>query len=248
LAVRAIWHDVECGAYVADLPLWEELADEAGGPVLDLGCGTGRVALHLAQRGHRVLGVDRDASLVAVLTERAGELPAEAETGDARDFDLSLEFGCVLAPMQLIQLMEDERERLRCLRRIAAHLRPGGLAALALVAPSPSSRLVTHAGTKRGLTGPIPDTREVDGWVYSSLPLETVVDDGTIVVRRLRQTVSPTGELSEETDEVRLQVLEAAALEDEAALAGLRAAGRREIPATADHVGSVAVLLAKGAD
>ena len=42
------WHDAECGSYRADLPLWRELADEAGGPVLDLGCGSGRVALDLA--------------------------------------------------------------------------------------------------------------------------------------------------------------------------------------------------------
>ena len=64
--MKAIWHDVECGAYDADLPLWEELADEAGGPVLDLGCGTGRVALHLSRRGHRVLGLDTEASFLAV--------------------------------------------------------------------------------------------------------------------------------------------------------------------------------------
>lgn len=236
--MRTIWHDVECGAYAADLPLWEELADRAGGPVLDLGCGTGRVALHLAQHGHRVLGLDRDPSLLAVLAERAGELPAEAETGDARDFDLALEFGCVLAPMQLIQLLQSPEERLSCLRCIAAHLRPDGLAALAIV--EQLSGIATSSP-------PLPDAREVDGWVYSSLPVDAVVDSGTIRVRRLRQTVSPAGDLSEETDEVRLQVLDAAALEREAAAAGLRAAGRREIPATADHVGSTAVLFVKEA-
>ena len=36
-----IWHDTECGGYAADLPLWEEMADHAVGPILDLGCGTG---------------------------------------------------------------------------------------------------------------------------------------------------------------------------------------------------------------
>lgn len=245
--MTTIWHDVECGAYVADLPLWEELADETGGPILDLGCGTGRVALHLARHGHRVLGLDADTGLLATLAERAGELPVEAEPGDARDFRLDVEFGLVLAPMQLVQLFEDAEERLRCLRRIAAHLRPDGIAALAIVVPSPSSRLVSDSATKGELTRPLPDAREVDGWVYSSLPLETVVDEAAIVVRRLRQTVSPTGDFGEETDEVRLRVLDPAQLEAEATAAGLRPAGRRQIPATADHVGSTVVLLAKGA-
>ena len=43
-----VWQDVECASYDADLPLWRELAAAAAGPVLDLGCGTGRVALDLS--------------------------------------------------------------------------------------------------------------------------------------------------------------------------------------------------------
>jgi len=233
-----IWHDVECGAYEADLPLWEELADETGGPVLDLGCGSGRVALHLARRGHRVLGLDADPGLAAVLAERAGELPVETEVGDARGFDLGVDFGAVLAPMQLLQLFAGPEERIACLRCAAAHLRPGGMAAVAIVDELP----VVEAGSP-----PVPDVREVDGWVYSSLPLETVVDDGAIVVRRLRQTVAPEGELGEEVDEVRLRTLDAATVESEALEAELRLAGRRAIDPTDAHVGSTVVLLEKEA-
>ncbi len=40
-----VWHDIECSAYRADLPLWRELAAEYGDPILDVGAGTGRVAL-----------------------------------------------------------------------------------------------------------------------------------------------------------------------------------------------------------
>jgi SAM-dependent methyltransferase len=228
-----IWHDVECGAYAADLPLWEELADAAGGPVLDLGCGTGRVALHLARRGHRVLGLDREPELVAALDERAAGLPAEAQVGDAAGFSLGAEFGLVLAPMQLLQLL-DREGRAGCLAAAAAHLRPGGLAALAIVDEIPAA----EAGA-----APLPDSREVDGRTYSSLPLESRVDAEEIVVRRLRQTVSPRGELSEEVDEVRLARLDAAAIEAVGRAGGLRPTGRREIAATADHVGSTAVLL-----
>src|SRR5439155_27271172 len=53
---EVMWHDLECGGYVEDLPLWRELAGD--GPVLDLGCGTGRVALDLAAHGVPVVGLD----------------------------------------------------------------------------------------------------------------------------------------------------------------------------------------------
>jgi SAM-dependent methyltransferase len=233
LAVRdasVIWHEAECDGYAADLPLWEELAAGQAGPVLDLGCGTGRVTSHLVRRGHEALGVDRDSRLIAEL--------AYAEPGDARTFELDRRFALVLAPMQLIQLFSGADERLDCLRCVAAHLTPAGLAAFAIVESMPEPL---------DAAPPLPDTREVDGWVYSSLPVDTRVDSGSIRVRRLRQTVSPAGDLSEDVDEVVLRALDAAALESEARRAGLRPAGRRPIPPTDDHVGSTVVLLEKEA-
>ena len=58
------WHDLECGGYDADLPLWRELARSVAGDVLDVGCGSGRVALDLARRGHAETGLDRDPALL----------------------------------------------------------------------------------------------------------------------------------------------------------------------------------------
>jgi SAM-dependent methyltransferase len=226
----AIWQEVECGGYAADLPLWERLADERPGAILDLGCGGGRVALHLARRGHRVLGLDSDPELI----ERARGLGLEAEVGDARDFDLGTGFGLVLAPMQLLQLFGGRDERLGCLRSIAKHLSSGGVAALAIVEAMPPAA--------EGAS-PLPDTREVDGWVYSSLPVGAAAGDGEILIERLRQTVSPAGELSEERDEVRLRELDAETLECEALEAGLRPGGRLATEPTEAHVGSTVVLL-----
>lgn len=233
-----VWHEVECGAYEADLALWEELADAAAGPILDLGCGAGRVAVRLARRGHAVVGLDREEELLAALRKRAAGLPVEAVTGDARAFELGREFTLALAPMQLLQLLADAGERRDCLGCVAAHLAVGGRAGFAIVEAMPDP--VDSAP-------PLPDTREVDGWVYSSLPVETAVDGARIRVRRLRQTVSPAGELSDRLDEVVLRALDADALEEEARSAGLVPAGRREIPPTAAHVGSTVVLFAKEA-
>ena len=171
---------------------------------------------------------------------RARELPATARVGDAADFDLDGSFDLVLAPMQLVQLLDGAEERVECLRCAVRHLGPGGLVALAIVEEVPGTYVEEAAP-------PLPDVREVEGWVYSSLPLETILDGERIVVRRLRQIVSPGGELSEEMDEVVLQALTAEQLEAEAIAAGLRPVGRREIPATDAHVGSTVVLLEKGA-
>jgi SAM-dependent methyltransferase len=234
-----VWHDVECGAYAADLPLWAELAEASAGPILDLGCGSGRVALYLGRRGHTVTGLDIDAGLVASLAERASELPVDASIGDATDFALGeVAFGLIVAPMQLMQLLDGPEGRQLCLARVAAHLAAGGLAAFAIVESMPAPI---------DAPPPLPDAREVDGWIYSSLPIDARVESGTIRVRRLRQTVSPEGELEEELYDVGLCEMDAATLESEAAGTGLRAAGRRTIPPTDAHVGSTVVLLEKEA-
>jgi SAM-dependent methyltransferase len=233
-----IWHDVECGGYEGDLELWREIAGSVPGPMLDLGCGTGRVALDLARQGHRIHGLDLEPELVAAFNARAtaAELPAEATVGDARGFELEERFGIVLAPMQLIQVLCSPAERLACLRCAARHLLPGGSVAVAIVDGFPDE--LTDDGPP-----PLPDTREVDGWVYSSLPLDAGLDSGSILVRRLRQTVSPAGELSDELDEIPLRLLRAETIEAEAREAGLAPAGRRDVAPTDTHVGSAVLLL-----
>jgi SAM-dependent methyltransferase len=233
---EAIWHDVECGSYAADLPLWDELAAAAGGTVLDLGCGTGRVALHLARRGHPVVGLDIAPELIETLRERAAELPLAAVVADARDFELDQEVALVLAPMQTLQLLEGPEDRLACLRRVAAQLRPGGRFAAAILEGMPETD---------DAPPPLPDVREVDGWVYSSLAVEAAVGPGEIRIHRLRQTVSPAGELREEPNEVRIVTFPATQLEEEAAGAGLLPVERRPIAATDIHVGSTVVVLEK---
>jgi SAM-dependent methyltransferase len=249
VAAGVIWQDVECGAYEADLPLWVELAAQRPGTVLELGCGTGRVALHLAQRGHRVIGIDRDPALIETLAARAsdfdhsrggrksdapGDSAVRSIVSDACAFELSEPVALALAPMQFLQLLPDREARRACLRCLAAALEPGGLLAAAIVEglPPPAGALPPH-----------PDVREIDGWVYSSLPVLAAPEAERILLRRLRQVISPAGELSEEGDEIQLRVLSADGLEAEAAEAGFAPAGRRWIEATEAHVGSRVVLL-----
>lgn len=238
----AIWHDVECGAYAADLGLWSEIAAEAGGPVLELGAGSGRVALHLAGQGHEVVALDSAPALVDALRRRARDsgLGIEAVVGEAREFELAQRFAAILAPMQLVHLMGGERGRAAMLESAAAHLLPSGVIAAALLDDEAA------AGAELGAAPPLPDVREFDGWVYTSLPVEVLSVPGGLEVTRLRQTVSPSGDLREETDVIRLDELTAADLEAEATALGLMPRERLAVPPTADHVGSTICVLEAG--
>ena len=210
-----------------------ELAAAAGEPILDLGCGTGRVALDLARHGHRVHGLDLDPELVAAFNERAraAGLPATATAADAREFDLGEEFGMVLAPMQFVQVLGGAAERLACLRCVRRHLRPGGRLAVAIVDGMPAE-LTEEAP----LPSPTP-ARSTAGSTRACrwTPASTRARSSSAACAR----PSPRrATLSDELDEIPLRLLSAETVEAEAREAGLAPAGRREIPPTDSHVGS----------
>src|SRR5215208_48798 len=236
--MEAVWHDVECASYTADLDLWRELAEGARGPVLDLGCGTGRVALDLAERGHDVTGVDSEPSLVRALAARARDrgLRVHAEAGDVRALALGARFALAIAPMQVVQLLGGPPGRSPMLSSARLHLEHGGLLSVAIADP--------FEGIPDGdALPPLPDVRQEGGWIYSSMPVAVREEGATTAIDRLRQTVSPDGELSESMFTIELDRVEAGQLEAEACAAGFRVLPRRSVPPTEDYVGSSVVML-----
>lgn len=238
---EVIWHDLECGHYAADLELWRELAQTHGGPVLDLGAGTGRVALDLARAGHDVVALDLEQVFLDALRGRAEEagLGARIETvaADARTFALGdRRFPLILAPMQTVQLLGGTDGRGAFLRSVAAHLAPGGVMAAAL-ADALEGFDAEHTEP------PLPDMVEHGDWVYVSQPVAVRPGPTGITIERIRQTVSPEGRRTAEGDAIHLDDLDAERLAAEGVAAGLRDLGRRRIEATEEHVGSAVVLL-----
>lgn len=235
--MSVIWHDIECGGYCADLPVWRALARDHSGPVLDIGAGTGRVALDLAERGHQVVALDLDSALLAELARRADGLAIQTAVADARSFDLGTSFGLIIVPMQTIQLLGGAAGRAPLFERAVRHLAADGVLAIAISEELELYEVDAMSG------GPLPDIRELEGVLYSSQPTAVREDGGGFVLERRRETVDRVGHRTVEQDVIRIDALGAEALELEASAAGLEPAGRIDIPPTRDHVGSTVVVL-----
>ncbi|MBN2500585.1 MAG: class I SAM-dependent methyltransferase [Anaerolineales bacterium] len=124
--------------YTEDLPFWRELAARQGDPILELGCGTGRVLLPLVKAGHTVFGVDNDAAMLAFLSARlAPEQTNHALMllADMDDFQLAERFPLVLLPCNTYSVLTAE-VRGRVLNIVAQLLAPGGMFAVSMPNPT----------------------------------------------------------------------------------------------------------------
>jgi SAM-dependent methyltransferase len=236
MSVAAIWHDLECGGYTEDLAFWRALADSTGGPVLDVGAGTGRTALELARAGHSVVAIDLNDELLEQLRERAQGLDVTTLVADARAFGLGSDFALCIVPMQTIQLLGGPEGRASFLDCAAFHLAPGGVLAVAI------ADVLELFEVTDGAAGPLPDLGEIDGVVYSSRPVAVRADGDGFVLERTRETVTAAGERTVERDLIRLDRVDAETLEAEGRAAGLRPASRMEISPTRAYVGSTVVM------
>jgi SAM-dependent methyltransferase len=246
---EVIWHEVECGRYRADLPLWRELAAAAaprGGParVLDLGAGIGRVTLDLAAAGHLVTAVDISPALLDELALRAGELPVRTAVSDIRELALEeSSFDLCIVPMQTLQLLRGEDERRAMFEGAAAHIRTGALVACAIV-----TRVDTFDALE-GQLGPSPDRMALGERSYFSRPLSVRLADDTIRIERER-VVLPADRASRhrwraegERDVVELAIVTEQGLWREGAAAGLHPEPTRLIEETDEHAASEVVML-----
>jgi SAM-dependent methyltransferase len=231
-----LWHDLECGGYDRDLPLWRELADREGSPVLDVGAGTGRVALDLARRGHQVVALDREPALLDALCERGAGLDVAAVPADARDFALGRRFPLVVVPMQTVQLLGGSDGRALFLACARDHLSSGGLLAVALAD-------ALEAFDAEHDYPPMPDLREVGGVLYASRPVAVRDLGDRAAIDRVREIVARDGTRSVSDDVVELDRVDADTLAAEAGAVGLRAEASRRLEPTTDYVGSTVVML-----
>jgi SAM-dependent methyltransferase len=112
---------------VEDVPFYVEEAVRSGGPVLELGVGTGRIAVPIAAAGIEVVGVDLSAGMLEVARERAELAGVEVDLreGDMRDPPVAGEFPLVICPFRSLLHMETDADRRLALRAVSRGLSPG---------------------------------------------------------------------------------------------------------------------------
>ena len=109
----------------ATVAMLRELA--AGGRVLELAIGTGRIALPLAEAGVEVHGIDASEAMIAKLRNKSGGEKIPVTMGDFADVAVDEEFSVVYIVFNTIFALVTQADQLRCFRNVAAHLTPGGV-------------------------------------------------------------------------------------------------------------------------
>jgi SAM-dependent methyltransferase len=117
-------------------PVVEFLAELAGdGAALELGIGTGRIALPLAQRGVRVHGIDLSEAMVERLQAKAGAERVEVTIGDFATTTVDAAFSLAYLVFNTIMNLTTQDEQVACFQNVAAHLEPGGCFVLEVSVP-----------------------------------------------------------------------------------------------------------------
>jgi SAM-dependent methyltransferase len=123
--------------YLEDLPFWLDLAKQANGPILELGCGTGRIMLPLIEAGYPVTGLDLNGEMLTYLKSlaaRSGISEPNVVQADLTSFQLDQQFPLILLPCNTYSTLNDS-QRQSALECIIRHLTPGGVFATSLPNP-----------------------------------------------------------------------------------------------------------------
>ena len=144
-AALARLYDLDLAIDPGDLDLYRALASRTGGPVLELAVGTGRLAVPLAAEGYGVVGIDRDAAMLARAGGRWREAQAagsvrpggslELIAGDLFAADHGPQFGLVLLALSSLLLLGGASRQADALAVMARHLRPDGVAVVDVAVP-----------------------------------------------------------------------------------------------------------------
>ena len=127
----ARYYDAETADKTDDLGLFSQLATQYPGEILDVGCGTGRVLIHLAQDGHKANGIDSNQAMLALLDHKLGFLPHLREKiavveADVLAHNYGRRFSLILLSYNALMHFREQAEQIKLLKRLRAWLNIGG--------------------------------------------------------------------------------------------------------------------------
>ena len=137
----ALLYDYEYRRRRKDVHFYRALAQRVGGPVLELGCGSGRLSIPLARAGLPVLGLDLSQAMLVRLREKLRRVPLAAREriqlarGNLHDLPIAGEFSLVVSAFNTLQHVYENRDLTSLFRRVRQVLRPGGLFAFDVLNP-----------------------------------------------------------------------------------------------------------------
>ncbi|HLW01142.1 MAG TPA: class I SAM-dependent methyltransferase [Ktedonobacterales bacterium] len=139
-------YDLQDEGYYDDYPLTEQWARTLGGPLLDLACGTGRMALRLAALGYQVAGVDITPEMVARARQKAAQqgFSIDFVVADARAFQLQRQFSLIYMLENAFQFFLTRADQEALLARVREHLTPEGCFLFETRNPTPRNLLHTR--------------------------------------------------------------------------------------------------------
>ena len=133
--------------HTEDAAFWSSLATQQGDPILELGCGTGRVFLSLLEQGYQMYGLDIRADMLAILRAQLhfqfgarSPAPAFLWQGDMRSFRLARRFPLIILPCNTLSALSDTDREL-ALGCVYKHLAPGGVFAASIPNPAALAEL-----------------------------------------------------------------------------------------------------------
>jgi SAM-dependent methyltransferase len=130
-------YDLLHDGYRDDLPFYRALANDHGGPILELGAGSGRVTAALARDGHEIVAVEPSAAMRVRGAARVAPAPGEVTwlDGDMRTLALGRTFPLVIAPFHTLMHLHSLPDQDAALAGAAAHTAPGGVFACDVFVP-----------------------------------------------------------------------------------------------------------------
>lgn len=180
-----------------DVDFYSSQAGQAGGKVLDLACGSGRILKHLVEEGIDVVGLDLSGEMLQLARKKLGDCADQVELvqGDMRSFSLSYRFNLIMIPYCSLIYMKSDEERLAVFERCYAHLNPGGRLIFDFLA---GEVLEGESWPTLALQGIHPFTNEI---LLSVVQIKGLASD----LRLLNQINYRLGQNSEGTSQVTVQ-------------------------------------------